>query len=115
MQELELLPTNGALYVSGISALTRGSSWPRHINYLVRGITSSFKRSIMKSNLPIQLEKIVPGNVDSCTVALLSLNDARLVCLPRLRLDRYGHVLVILKNKTSNVITEPAEGLPEAC
>ena len=97
MQELELLPTNGTLYVSGISALTRGSSWPRNINYLVNGITSSFKRSIMKSNLPIQLEEMVSGNVDSGTIALLGLDYARLVCLTRLRLDGDVDVVLLLQ------------------
>ena len=97
MQELELLPTNGTLYVSGISALTRGSSWPRNINYLVKGITSSFKRSIMKSTLPIQLEEMVSGNVDSGTIALLGLDYARLVCLTRLGLDGDVDVVLLLQ------------------
>ena len=97
MQELELLPTNGTLYVSGISALTRGSSWPRNINYLVKGITRSLKRSIMKSTLPIQLEEMVSGNVDSGTIALLGLDYARLVCLTRLGLDGDVDVVLLLQ------------------
>ena len=39
----------------------------------------------------------MPGNVDSSTIALLSLDDARLVCLPRLWLDRDVDVMLILQ------------------
>ena len=39
----------------------------------------------------------MPGNVDSGIVALQSLDDARLIRLPRLRLDRDVDVMLILQ------------------
>ena len=39
----------------------------------------------------------MPGHVDSGIVGLLTLDDARLICLPRLRLDQDVAVMLILQ------------------
>ena len=53
-----------------------------------------FKKRLHKAFV---VEKSLPGNVHAAHVPLLRLDDDRLVGLARLRLDRDGHLVLVLQ------------------